>query len=71
MSEKEKVYIALFEIGDFYEVADITRVFSSIEKAKRYIPKGFKELSKIGGYKYYGQDESKKQWVTIKIYEVE
>lgn len=60
--------IAIFEIGDYHEGADIVRVFSSVEKAIENIPLGFKSINSLpGDY----ADEINERWLAIKEYEVE
>ena len=62
--------VAIFESGDFWDVSDITRVFSSVEKAIENVPSGFKERQDFPFYYYY-EDEINKKWLVIKEYEVE
>lgn len=63
-------YIVIFEIGKSYTGADITRVFSSIKKAMRYIPKGFKEKV-VAGYDYYAENKRSNKWLRIQRYNIE
>ena len=59
--------IALFEIGDYHKVFNITRVFSSMEKARENIPSGFKDIGYLNSY----ADEINEKWLSIKEFEVE
>jgi len=68
-------HIVIFEIGEWHEGADITRVFSSTKKAMEYIPKGFKEIVLtnlfIKGFDYYAENGRSKKWLKIQRYNVE
>ena len=68
-SFRDKVTVYIFRIGDYWETADITRVFSSFEKALECIPVGFEQVD-VGGYDYYAQDDRKNRWLSIKGYKV-
>jgi len=63
-------HIVIFEIGDSYAGADITRVFSSMKKAIQCIPKGFKEVV-IKGYDYYAENERRNKWLRVQRYRIE
>lgn len=58
--------IAIFEIGHYYEVSDIVRVFSSVEKAIENIPPEFKDIGYLNSY----ADEANEKWLSIKEFEV-
>lgn len=62
--------IAILETGLYHDTPDITRVFSSVEKAIENIPPGFKKIDvRLPGYYYeYKTDE---KWLSIKEYEIE
>lgn len=62
--------ITIFEIGKHYDTADITKVFSSMEKAMAHIPEGFEKID-VGGYDYYAENKEKCEWLSIKSYEVD
>lgn len=62
--------IAMFEIGNYHDSPDITRVFSSVEKAIENIPHGFKEIQDFPFYHYY-ENEINEKWLSIKEYKIE
>lgn len=64
-------YCYVLEIGSYYDAADITRIFSDETTAKAQIPKGFNEQPKVTAFCYYGHNESRGKWASIKKYEVE
>lgn len=59
--------VAIFEIGNFHESADITKVYATAELAIESIPVGFKKMMDFSGYWENQVDE---RWVTIKTYTV-
>lgn len=61
--------IAIFEIGNYHDIPDTTKVFSSTEKAKKYIPAGFTEIQNFPFY-FYCEDKINEKWLSIKEYEV-
>ena len=63
--------VAVFEIGNFYSVADITKMFSSKEHAIENIPGGFKRIDVLATNGLYYEDSINEKWLTIKAYEVE
>ena len=62
--------IALYQIGNFYDVPTTTRVFDSKETAMANIPKGFKKTESIFD-DYYCENEKEEKWLSIKLFEVE
>lgn len=67
---KGHMKIAIFEIGNYHDSPDITKVFSSVEKAKENISPEFKEIQDFPFYHYY-ENESKEKWLSIKEYKIE
>lgn len=61
--------VAIFESGNYWDVSDIVRVFSSTEKAIENIPPEFKEIESFS--KYYYEDKVNEKWLVIKEYKVE
>ena len=62
--------IAILETGDFHDTPDITRVFSSVEKARKNIPSEFKRVT-VGLSRYYYENEAGEKWLNIEEYEIE
>jgi len=63
--------VSIFEIGNFYDVAGIIKVFSTEEEAIENIPGGFKRIDIRSRNGLYYEDSINKKWLTIKIYEIE
>ena len=61
--------IAIFESGDYWDVSDITRMFSSVEKAIENIPPGFEKTESFD--RHYYEDRDNEKWLSIREYEVE
>ena len=64
--KKEKQYISILEIGEFWDSPDITRVFVNEKTAMKYIPKGFEK-----DYGLYFEHKNKRRWASVKTFEVE
>jgi hypothetical protein len=63
-------YVALFQLGSFYDAADVTRVYSAFAKAKEAIPKGFRCLGNLRNG-VYAENEQKRQWLKITMYRID
>lgn len=63
--------VAIFESGNYWDVSNIVRVFSSIEKAMENVPSGFEKRKNFSLEYLYYEDEINKKWLNIKEYEVE
>lgn len=67
------IIVWLLECGEYYEAADIKKIFSCKELAMEFIPasKGYKQAI-IPGYHYFAKKEKgKKRWLTITPYEID
>lgn len=62
--------VAIFEIGPFYDVPDIVRVFISEDAAIRNVPPGFKRIEAYGRWLYY-QNDTEEKYLNITTYDVE
>jgi hypothetical protein len=63
-------YVALFELGSFYNAATTTRVYSTLDKAKNALPKDFRCLGDfLNGI--YAENEQTRQWAKITMYKVD
>jgi hypothetical protein len=63
-------YVALFQLGSFYDAAYVTRVYSAFAKAKEAIPKGFRCLVNLRNG-VYAENEQKRQWLKITMYRID
>ena len=66
-----ELHCYVLEIGNYYDSPDITRIFADGQTAKANIPKGFNEWPNVTTHYYYGHDDSRGKWASIKKYEIE
>jgi hypothetical protein len=64
-------YVFVLEIGNYYDHAEMTRIFLTLQAATAAIPKGFNERPDVTAWCYYGHDEIRGKWASIKRYELE
>jgi hypothetical protein len=70
---KKERCIYLFQTGRYYDSPDVVRIFSSLAKALKAVPKTFKEQPDVTSYyhSHYFNNKRSRKWLTIKKMKLE